>query len=328
METPTESVEKKPFKTPIQNFYKFSFAFKQQLIYAWRPKPTLKCALFCYSIIAAIFIAVGIVLLVNSNSIWDTSIRYDNQCVGTNTPCQVIFEVVSDLIGPVFLQYSITNFYQNHRLYMNSVSLTQLRDQVWYSSDSLSSCSPVITNQDNFYVNNVYGQVLNPADSAFPCGLIARSYFNDTFRIFNQVTNSEVAIGSKGISWPDDLQYNFKNADLSKQWMDVTDERFINWMKISPFTDFKKTWGRIDQALSAGLYRIEIGNRWDSSIFGGEKWVLLTTTNALGSKNYFLAYCYLVIGFLCLLFIIIFVFRKIKRPKGVLEEKLRMISQL
>ena len=36
--------------------YSFSFAFKQQLLKAWQPKPTLKCAIIIYLILGIIFL--------------------------------------------------------------------------------------------------------------------------------------------------------------------------------------------------------------------------------------------------------------------------------
>jgi hypothetical protein len=40
--------------------------------------------------------------------------------------------------------------------------------------------------------------------------------------------------------------------------------------------------------------------------FGGHKSFVLSTTNALGGKNYFLAISYIIVGCLCLVFSIIF----------------------
>jgi hypothetical protein len=47
--------------------------------------------------------------------------------------------------------------------------------------------------------------------------------------------------------------------------------------------------------------------------FDGNKSLILSTTNALGGKNYFLAVCYLVVGSLCLIFAIIFLVAFIKK---------------
>lgn len=47
--------------------YELSYAFKQQLMQAWRPKPTLKCAITVYAIIGLIFFALGIAILILNN---------------------------------------------------------------------------------------------------------------------------------------------------------------------------------------------------------------------------------------------------------------------
>jgi uncharacterized membrane protein YuzA (DUF378 family) len=44
---------------------------------------------------------------------------------------------------------------------------------------------------------------------------------------------------------------------------------------------------------------------------------VLSTTNALGGKNYFLAVCYIVVGSLCLIFAIIFLFAFLKKKKDI-----------
>ena len=49
--------------------------------------------------------------------------------------------------------------------------------------------------------------------------------------------------------------------------------------------------------------------------FDGNKSLILSTTNALGGKNYFLAVCYLVVGSLCLVFAIIFLVAYLKKNK-------------
>ncbi len=51
---------------------------------------------------------------------------------------------------------------------------------------------------------------------------------------------------------------------------------------------------------------MSITNIYDVSQFDGEKTFVLSTTNALGGKNYFLAVCYLVVGSLCIVFAVIF----------------------
>ena len=114
----------------------------------------------------------------------------------------------------------------------------------------------------------------------------------------------------------------FKNVDLSKQWLDVEDERFVVWMRNSPFPDFRKIWGKIDQDLPKGDYTVEVKARWDISSFGGEKYIVLAQTNSLGGKNYFMGYSYIIVGTISLILAIGFIIRKISRPKGLLIETL------
>lgn len=84
-------------------------------------------------------------------------------------------------------------------------------------------------------------------------------------------------------------------------------EHFIVWMRIAGMPNFRKLYGRIEQNLYSGTYTMLIKNTFDVSSFEGDKHFVLSTVNAFGGKNYFLAICYIVVGCLCLLFTIIFI---------------------
>lgn len=86
----------------------------------------------------------------------------------------------------------------------------------------------------------------------------------------------------------------------------IVSEHFIVWMRTAGLPDFRKLWGRIESDLKAGEYTIKIHNNYDVSSFEGKKSFVLSTTNALGGKNYFLAICYIVVGVLCFVFALIF----------------------
>jgi hypothetical protein len=77
-------------------------------------------------------------------------------------------------------------------------------------------------------------------------------------------------------------------------------------MRTAGLPNFRKLWGRIEGNLLAGNYTINITNNYDVSAYDGAKYFVLSTTNALGGKNYFLAVCYLVVGALCIVFALIF----------------------
>jgi hypothetical protein len=304
--------------------YQLSYAFKQQLMQAWRPKPTLKCAITVYTIIGLIFFAIGISILVLNDKATEQFYRYDDKCQQIGKTCEFTFEVEQDVIAaPIYFYYQIRGFYQNHRRHIQSISYEQLRDGVMKNATEVSSCEPVVYNRDNFYNMSATNKPLDPDQPAFPCGLVARSYFNDTFQLIRVANNTEVVINGTGIAWPDDINYKFKNANLDFQWIDVLNERFITWIKISPFPDFRKSWGVIREDLPKGTYKIVVKNNWNANIFQGQKWVILSQTNSFGGKNEFLAYSYLVVGAISIILAIAFVLRKIRRPKGVLDERIR-----
>ena len=77
-------------------------------------------------------------------------------------------------------------------------------------------------------------------------------------------------------------------------------------MRTAGLPNFRKLWGRIQKDLDAGSYKLMIKNEYEVSPFQGKKYFVLSTTNALGGKNYFLAVCYIVVGTLCMLFAFIF----------------------
>lgn len=89
----------------------------------------------------------------------------------------------------------------------------------------------------------------------------------------------------------------------------MDDERFIIWMKLAPFSHFRKPWGVIDKNLSAGKYNVIIENNWDTKKFKGSKSFVITTTNVYGGRNLFLGYSFIVVGALSLLSGILFGFK-------------------
>lgn len=184
---------------------------------------------------------------------------------------------------------------------------------------------------------------MNAEWPAIPCGLVAKSMFNDTFKIFkgtkdNQClstdtscTSNEIEIKQKNIAWTSDVMYKFANiktdtipADVVSaggtdynhiQWQDMKEEHFIVWMRTAGLPNFRKLYGQIDERLEKGKYSIRISNQYNVKPFSGGKSFVLSTTNALGGKNYFLAVCYIVVGALCFLFAFIFCIANLKKNR-------------
>jgi hypothetical protein len=79
-------------------------------------------------------------------------------------------------------------------------------EKITEDSDT-SSCFPVVYNKDlKITTKSVNEDDLNPDEIAHPCGIAARSFFNDTFTMFKP-DGAEVTISSTGIAWEDDKTY-------------------------------------------------------------------------------------------------------------------------
>lgn len=280
--------------------------FKQQQLPAWRPVPTKLCTTIIYFSFGAIFIIIGAIILVNTNKIEEISYRYDNKCTLGDEHCKIILKIEKDMKKDIMVYYQLKGFYQNHRRYIESRSDSQLKgeDINYDKMKDSNDCDPVITNKEmgkDYAVNHI--TPLNKDDVAIPCGLMAKSFFNDNFT--NWIFKTEIGYGDTinvdehNIAW----KTEYKNIDLDRQWIDMTNEHFIVWMKPAGLPDFKKLWGRItDIDLKAGNeIEITIENRYDVSKFDGEKYLILSTTNDLGGKNNFLAISYIVIGALSII---------------------------
>ena len=95
---------------------------------SWRPIPTIKSTVLCQEITGVIFIVIGIIILVFSNKIKEIQFRYDNkpEC-NVGQLCRIDFKVEEEMEKNVFVYYRLKNFYQNHRRYIKSKSIKQLK---------------------------------------------------------------------------------------------------------------------------------------------------------------------------------------------------------
>mmetsp|Transcript_17628 Transcript_17628/g.23218 ORF Transcript_17628/g.23218 Transcript_17628/m.23218 type:complete len:379 (+) Transcript_17628:141-1277(+) len=176
-------------------------AFKQQRLKAWQPILTPKWVISIFLAIGTIFIVIGVVLKQASDSVVEYSIQYGGD--GTQEPyattcdmgydtatkvCNVTFTLDKDMDGPVYVYYHLTNFYQNHRRYVKSLSSDQLRGLTLIGSDD--DCDP-LTHNGSYALN--------------PCGLIANSLFNDVITL----ESNAYSMSESGISWESDREKKF-----------------------------------------------------------------------------------------------------------------------
>jgi hypothetical protein len=144
----------------------------------------------------------------------------------TTQDCKEITIQVDKLVqGPIYVYYGLTNFYQNHRRYVKSRDNQQLNGQYKEISE-LGSCDPIITMMDLWENQKVMlsgERVTNERAAtlpAIPCGLVAKSFFNDTFALYkcheddctaNPDKHAQIIIREDGIAWSSDVEAKYEN---------------------------------------------------------------------------------------------------------------------
>lgn len=280
--------------------------------------PTITSTTIIFLTFEVVFIVIGAVLLTYSSKIVEISKQYDNTC-SSHMSCEIQIEIKEKMVQPIMIYYQIDNFYQNHRRYVKSKSDKQLNGQYLDAKTIKASgdCDPVVTNKEMGKTKSLSGKDLNPGDVAVPCGLIAKSLFDDKFELFNgNDTNNkstQIEIDSKDIAWEADKKLKYKNIQnppkgknwTDIQWTNIEDEHFIVWMRLAGLPNFRKLYGRVRQDLQ-GFYSFKIDNNFEVSNFGGKKYIVISTVNAFGGKNTFLGISYIIAGVVFILLAIVF----------------------
>ncbi|KAF8652759.1 hypothetical protein AX16_004255 [Volvariella volvacea WC 439] len=260
----------------------------------------------------------------------------DSIDVSARRQCILEFEVPADLEPSVFLYYKLTNFYQNHRRYVQSLNSDQLRGQARSASDlDNSDCKPLGSRDGK---------------PIYPCGLIANSLFNDTFSnpvLLNPASSdssSQVYVFStEGIAWPGEAKKyvsspiggsgygNLSDIVPPPNWMlrfpdgyteqnpppDLrSDEHFQNWMRTAGLPTFTKLYGRNDSdRMTRGRYRIIIGLNFPVLPYKGTKSIVISTVSWIGGKNPFLGWAYVAAAGVFVLLAIIGTVRHCIKPR-------------
>eukprot|EP01113_Clastostelium_recurvatum_P009626 TRINITY_DN1465_c0_g1_i2.p1 TRINITY_DN1465_c0_g1~~TRINITY_DN1465_c0_g1_i2.p1 ORF type:complete len:315 (+),score=65.26 TRINITY_DN1465_c0_g1_i2:173-1117(+) len=288
-------------------------AFKQQRLKAWQPILTPKPVIIAFLAIGIIFVPIGAVMVWSSNSVEEYTQRYDNTCPVGNT-CDITFDITNDMKGPVYMYYRMDNYYQNHRRYVKSRNDDQLRGVVVNTWSSITDCDPIKSKGNS---------ELAP-DFFLPCGLIARSWFNDTF-VMKDSSNNFLALRKNGIAWKSDKEKKFRNPPANAPGIrvisDFEDEDFIVWMRTAGLPDFKKLYRIIDNGLPAGTYTVTVQSNYPVASFSGKKYVVLSTTSWIGGRNSFLGYAYIVVGAVCLVQGLIFALKHRISPRKLGDTK-------
>ena len=277
--------------------------FKQQNLPAWRPVPTIISIVIVFAVFGIIFIILGIILLIYSNKVKSAEVEYTDCDLNIN--CDKKITIEDDIDAPVFVYYQLNGFFQNSRRYVKSKEIDQL------TGDDITiheNCEPAEKNKDMGFPNNkkaLDGSDLDDNSFAVPCGLMAKTFFNDSYTF--KIGDENLEVDETNIAFEKDKKIYDKNPDKSRQWTDITDEHFLVWMRPSGLPNPKKLWGRINRDLKKGeIIDVTINNLYDVSYYSGKKKIVLSNATKFGGKNKFLGISYIVVGGLSILCAIIF----------------------
>ncbi|KAJ5888871.1 hypothetical protein N7495_008912 [Penicillium taxi] len=325
-----------------------------------RPILTPKSVLPLFFIVGIIFAPLGGVLIWASSLVQEISIDYSD-CVisaptdseeyiadkvsttfkaqSSQTPswkktwnatantyvCHLYFEIPESMGPPVFMYYRLTNFYQNHRRYVQSMDMDQLKGiAVPSHTIHTGNCDPLTT---------------DPVSKKpyYPCGLVANSRFNDSIQspilLANEPTTYQMT--KKGIAWESDKalikKTNYLASDVipPPNWSSYNgsytnetipnltdDEDFMVWMRTAGLPFFSKLALRNDDSsMQKGSYQLDIIDQFNVTEYDGTKSILLSTRTVLGGKNPFMGIAYVVVGGVCVLLGALFTVAHLVRPR-------------
>ncbi|KAF7457167.1 ligand-effect modulator 3 domain containing protein [Cryptosporidium felis] len=298
--------------------------FNNKNLEFWTPVYTPNYLICIYIIIGVTLISVGIYIQLLSNSTIECLVNYQDSPgygktidtvveLGSNNcnPSVIKGSEIKYFEGEFYLYYQLRNFYQNDKNFINNKSEKQLAGKIIFDEKKLSSCYPLIKDNDG----RIY----------YPCGTAARAIFNDTFTIHDgegdpieiddsieTLTFSSDKKKFKNIPEEDIIKHNF-NDWLSKELFPgrIENPHFIVWMKVSAFSTFNKVYGKLISKKNRLILplKISIKNRYPAFLFNGSKHIVISQITSFGGKHSNFGVTYILTGVVFILVSIYYIIR-------------------
>ena len=219
---------------------------------------------------------------------------------------------VDDHSDAILLNSSINNDNNNGRSHPNNF-------QTFSSSSPLGQNTKLLCNSSDFNFDGSKtrnGDVLNSASN--PCTKSTLQYGSDAHRYKKpNLKNNDGALwlntrhrqeGNEDNVSSTSTNVFFKNGwyadEPGHELPYVFDFDFQMWMRTAPLSDFRKLMRTINVDMTPGQYQVEVDEFFDTSSFGGQKYIVFETRSKFGGRNFGLPILYLVTGSLAIVLIV------------------------
>lgn len=288
-----------------------------------------RCVISFYFAVAVLFLPLGSAIVAGTANLhFHGPVQYDDRPEVDYVPIRPKYRIRK----PSYFYYVLDNYHQNSRDYVKSRSDVMNWGDVPSVYMDIENCGRWLCPGGGDDCLRLPGGALNTSGFVYPCGLTARSFFNDSFNVCHNRTNGCSTVKwSEGneIAWWTDTKYKFKNGSdevFEKENPDIfnrtanellDDPHFVVWMRLSAFPKFYKLYAVINEDLLPDrTYWVRIENLYNVSRFAGKKYFVITETRWFGDSNAFLGTAYLTVGVASLCIAIFLLSKHMSNPSS------------
>jgi len=322
--------------------------WSQLRLWAWKPILDETYVIVILFALTALFIPIALYIRHENNRVVMVRGTYHDEAGcrlskdNLEGRCTITLNITDDMKAPIYFYYELRNFFQAHKSYAKSrLSPGKSGTQPDLSVlEGMSDCAEGLHSGDpenNFAPDTT--KALNP------CGLIAKSFFNDQFNptVVRKGTRIQLCPTCNKDSgaterWREDDNWDDREIALPIDRIQITgdttlksaesnvttkrgnsdgiklprldDQEMLVWMRQAMSQNFLKLHRVISKTnfQKGDLVELEVVSRFPVYQFNGQKGVVFSTMSGLGGQNMFLWIEFLVTGMLSGLSGIVFLY--------------------